>query len=34
MNYAITLTNNEIGISVITIDTQSNAILFENFQSY
>ena len=31
MNYAITVTNNGVGISVIAIDTQSNAILFEKF---
>ena len=29
MNYAITVTNNGIGISVIAIDIQSNSILFE-----
>ena len=31
MNYAITVTNNGIGISIIAIDIQSNSILFEKF---
>ena len=31
MNYAITVTNNGVGISVIAIDTQSNSILFKKF---
>jgi len=31
MNYAITVTNNGVGISVIAIDSQINTILFEKF---